>query len=193
MSERDIYIALGSNIEPERHVPAALAALATAYGPLAVSPLYRSAPVGFEGPDFVNGVVRGRTAESLSHLQAHLKALERRAGRDHTQKLATRELDLDLLLFGEETIAADGIVLPRPDILEYAFVLRPLAEIAPNVRHPETGRSLAWHWRHFEGTRIPLTPITLGGDTGSEKQGESGEESMVGVTGFEPTTPTSRT
>lgn len=175
MLERDLYIALGSNIEPERHVPAALAALAEAYGPLSVSTLYRSAPVGFEGPDFVNGVARAQTAESLSNLREHLKTLERWAGRNHTQGLATRELDLDLLLFGEERIAADGIVLPRPDILEYAFVLRPLAEIAPEVRHPETGRSFAWHWRHFEGPPAALTPIEFESDAGKtrEKAGEN--------------------
>ena len=160
MPEREIYIAIGSNIEPERHVPAALAALDAAYGPLVCSSLYRSAPIGFSGPDFVNCVVRGRTDAAPAFLREHLKTLELLAGRAHSDKLITRELDLDLLLYGEELIEGDGFIIPRPDILDYAFVLRPLAEIAPAAVHPKTGRSFAWHWAHFEGEKVPLEPIT---------------------------------
>ncbi len=166
MAERAIYIAIGSNSEPARHVSAALAKLEAGYGPLTVSPLYRSAPVGFEGPDFINGVAGGRTEAELAALRGHLKELERQAGRDQSETLATRELDLDLLLFGDAVIAQEEIVIPRPDILNYAFVLRPLAEIAPQVLHPETGRSFAWHWQHFDGERIPLQPVILSAKNG---------------------------
>ncbi len=162
MNEREIFLSIGSNIAPERHVPAALGALEAAFGSIEVSPLYRSAPVGFEGPDFVNAVVRCHTALPLARLQAQLKALEREAGRNHSERLATRELDLDILLFGDEVITTErGPVIPRPDVLEYAFVLRPLVDIAAGKTHPETGRTFAWHWRHFTGERIALEPVPL--------------------------------
>ncbi|MGH8162523.1 MAG: 2-amino-4-hydroxy-6-hydroxymethyldihydropteridine diphosphokinase [Gammaproteobacteria bacterium] len=164
MAEHEIYLSIGSNIAPERHIPAALAALEAAYGPLVVSPWYRSAPVGFEGPDFINGVVRGRTGDGFARLRERLKRLERRAGRDQSKRLATRELDLDLLLFGDEIIEEDDFAIPRPDILEYAFVLRPLAEMAPEATHPATGRSFAWHWRHFMGEQIALESVSLEGN-----------------------------
>ncbi|MGH8224598.1 MAG: 2-amino-4-hydroxy-6-hydroxymethyldihydropteridine diphosphokinase [Gammaproteobacteria bacterium] len=161
MPERDIYIAIGSNIEPERHVPAAITDLDAAYGPLVCSTLYRCAPVGFAGPDFINCVVRGKTDLPLAPLREHLKTMERLAGRDHSSRSAARELDLDLLLYGEEVIESEGFIVPRPDILDYAFVLRPLAEIAPEAMHPTTGRSFAWHWAHFEGEKVPLESVAL--------------------------------
>lgn len=163
MPERTIHIGVGSNIEPQRHVPAALASLEADYGPLIVSTLYRCAAVGLDGPCFINAVVGLRSGVALETLHEQLKALERKAGRDHSKGLAGRELDLDLLLFGEERIASGGIVIPRPDILGYAFVLRPLAEMAPDARHPVTGRSYAWHWKHFEGEDIALEPVRLDG------------------------------
>jgi len=159
MTERDIYLGLGSNIEPQRHVSEALQVLSHHYGPLTVSTLYRSEPLGMAGPDFINAVAGFTSDVALDALRARLKAVEREAGRDHSKKLVGRELDLDLLLYGQETISGRGFVVPRPDVLEYAFVLRPLAEIAPVGRHPVTGRTYAWHWQHFEGRRIALEPI----------------------------------
>ncbi|MDN5864930.1 MAG: 2-amino-4-hydroxy-6-hydroxymethyldihydropteridine diphosphokinase [Gammaproteobacteria bacterium] len=180
MPEQAIYIGIGSNVEPQRHVPAALAALGAAYGPLAISPLYRCAPVGLDGPDFINAVVRGSTLETPEALRDRLKELEREAGRDHGEKLAVRELDLDLLLYGAETVRLDGLRIPRPDILAYSFVLRPLADIAPEVIHPETGHDFAWHWAHFEGERIPLHPVELDGcGMASRKEAENGRGDRI--------------
>jgi len=159
--EREIYVAIGSNVEPLRHVPASLAALEAVCGPLAHSPAYRSSPVGFEGPDFVNCVVRGRSAASPEALTAHFKSLEKLAGRRRAVPNSSRELDLDLILFGDEIIRRDDLTVPRADILRYAFVLRPLAELAPRAVHPETGRTFAWHWEHFEGECIALEPVAL--------------------------------
>jgi len=159
--EQDIYIAIGSNVEPLRHIPAALAALDAVCGPLVCSPAYRSHPVGFEGPDFVNCVVRGRASQSPEELTARFKALEQLAGRRRRPPNSSRELDLDLALYGDAVIRREGITIPRPDVLGYAFVLRPLAELAPQARHPETGRSFAWHWEHFRGERIALERVAL--------------------------------
>ncbi|HEX5314303.1 MAG TPA: 2-amino-4-hydroxy-6-hydroxymethyldihydropteridine diphosphokinase [Gammaproteobacteria bacterium] len=161
MPERDIYIAIGSNIEPARHIPAAVAELARFYAPLARSPAYRSRALGFDGPDFVNCVVRGRSNASAATVVARLKELERAHGRREDDAIGSRALDLDLILYGTEVIAGPTLTVPRPDILEYAFVLRPLAELAPHLAHPQTGRDFAWHWRHFVGAGLPLAPESL--------------------------------
>lgn len=162
MPEVEAYIGVGSNINPQRHIPAALRALRTAFGTLDRSPAYQSPPLGFAGADFINCVVRIANRLDVVALIAKLKTLESSAGRQTRVTSRSRELDLDLLLYGDRIIHCDGIELPRPDVLEYAFVLRPLAELAPTFRHPLTGRNLAWHWEHFEGTAIALTPVTLG-------------------------------
>lgn len=161
MGEAEVYVAAGSNVEPQRHLPAALAALAAAYGSVSCSPAYRSPPVGFAGPDFVNCVVRFRTATAPEDLVRHLKSLEARAGRRGTRANASRELDLDLILYGDAVINRNGLTVPRADILRYAFVLRPLAEFAPNAVHPQTGHTFAWHWAHFDGAPVALEPIVL--------------------------------
>lgn len=161
MAEADVYVAVGSNVDPRRHLPAALAALSAAYGTVRRSPAYRSAPVGFDGPDFVNCVVHFRSTAAPEDLIRHLKSLEVLAGRHGAQTNASRELDLDLILYGDAVIAGDGVAIPRTDVLRYAFVLRPLAELAPNGVHPQTGRTFAWHWAHFEGESVRLEAVTL--------------------------------
>lgn len=161
------YIGVGSNIDPERHIPAALGALRTAFGILHVSPAYRSPPLGFEGADFINCVVGIDCNLDIAVLIGQLKALEVNAGRQTGVTPGSRELDLDLLLYGEQIIHNDGIVLPRPDVLAYAFVLRPLAELAPTFTHPGTGRTLAWHWENFTGEAVALTPVALNSAVGS--------------------------
>ena len=163
MPEVTAYIGVGSNIDPQHHVPVALRALRTTFGTLDRSPAYRSPPLGFEGADFINCVVRITGCLDVTALIAKLKALESSAGRQTRATSRSRELDLDLLLYGDGIIHRDGIALPRPDVLEYAFVLRPLAELAPAFPHPVTGRSLAWHWEHFAGAALALTPVTLSG------------------------------
>lgn len=161
MVERDIYIAIGSNVAPERHIPGALAALAADYPPLARSRTYRSAAVGFAGSDFVNCVVRGRTGLPPEEVVERLKALESLTGRRRDGGVGPRELDLDLLLYGDAIVRRADLRIPRPDILRYAFVLRPLAEIAAQVRHPETGRRFDWHWAHFDGEPLELVAVDL--------------------------------
>lgn len=163
MPEVRAYIGVGSNIDPERHIPTGLRALQNAFGALDISPAYRSPPLGFEGADFINCVAGIDCDLGITALIGTLKTLESNAGRQAQTATGSRELDLDLLLYGEQAIHCDGIVLPRPDVLEYAFVLRPLAELAPTFMHPETGHTLAWHWENFTGESVTLTPVALNG------------------------------
>ncbi len=82
------------------------------------------------------------------------------AGRQRgEEKFSSRPLDIDLLLYGNQVIDSPPLRIPRADILEYAFVLRPLAELAPELVHPLTGRKLADHWREFDQASQPLTPV----------------------------------
>ncbi len=109
---------------------------------VAVSSLYRSAPVDAAGPDYVNAVAELRTRLTPPALLAQLQAIERRAGRERPYHHAPRTLDLDLLLFGGRAIASPSLTVPHPRLALRAFVLMPLAELAPQLRLAD-GRSVA--------------------------------------------------
>lgn len=138
------YIALGSNLQqPRRQLQAAFAALARLPDTqlIARSSLYRSAPVGYVNqPDFVNAVAAIRTALTPRALLEALLAIEREHGRVREFANAPRTLDLDILLYGERVIREPGLTVPHPRMLERAFVLAPLAQIAPGVQVPGRGR-----------------------------------------------------
>ena len=138
------YIALGSNLEqPQRQLQAGFDALARLPHTelLAQSSLYRSAPVGYVNqPDFVNAVVAIRTELSPRALLDALLAIEREQGRVRAFPDAPRTLDLDIALYGKCVTSEPGLSLPHPRMHERAFVLVPLAEIAPDVLVPGYGR-----------------------------------------------------
>jgi 2-amino-4-hydroxy-6-hydroxymethyldihydropteridine diphosphokinase len=103
--------------------------------------LYRTSPVGYlEQPDFINAVASVQTTLKPQALLAALLAIENRHGRRRTMRNAPRTLDLDLLLYGEAVFDQDGLTLPHPRLHERAFVLAPLAEIAPEAMVPGMGR-----------------------------------------------------
>ena len=152
MTER-AYVGVGSNIRPERHVPRALALLRAEFGDMLVSSVYECPPVGFEGETFHNLVVSFETDLGVEPLVATLRGIEAACGRRRDEPVSpSRTLDLDLLLYGEATAAGNGIELPRDDVLAYAFVLAPLAEIAPAARHPVARRTFGELWSEFEET-----------------------------------------
>src|SRR6185312_3742051 len=141
-------IGLGSNLgRPRSHLARALARFAGMRGVrvVAVSPLYVTAPVGGPPqPDYLNCVAIVETSLAPRALLARLHAIERRAGRRRdaaAPRNAARTLDLDLLLYGGRRVHGVGMTLPHPRMHERAFVLRPLADVAPHARIP--GRGLA--------------------------------------------------
>jgi 2-amino-4-hydroxy-6-hydroxymethyldihydropteridine diphosphokinase len=138
------YVALGSNLlEPRRQLREAFDALAClpATQLVACSSLYRSAPVGYaDQPDFVNAVAAIRTALAPRALLDALLALERAHGRVREFPNAPRTLDLDIVLYGEQVIHEPGLSVPHPRMHERAFVVVPLAEIAPQAAVPGRGR-----------------------------------------------------
>lgn len=138
----DAYVGVGANLgDAVRTVREAIAALATLPQTTLErqSPLYRSAPVDAAGPDFVNAVVHLRTALAPHALLDELQGLETRFGRERPYRHAPRTLDLDLLLWSDRRCADDRLVLPHPRLHERAFVLLPLAQIAPGLVVPGRG------------------------------------------------------
>ncbi len=141
----DAFIAVGSNINPERNIAAALDLLTERVRVTGVSTFYRTAPLGRpEQPNFLNGVFRIRTALEPRTLKFEvLRDVERRLGRLRTaDRFAAREIDLDLLLYGDRTIEERGFSVPAEDI-ERPFVAIPLAELAPDYVLPRTGSPLS--------------------------------------------------
>jgi 2-amino-4-hydroxy-6-hydroxymethyldihydropteridine diphosphokinase len=138
------FVGLGANLgDPEAQVRRAIAALGDLPGTrlVAASSLYRSAPVGVgEQPDFINAVAKIETTLGARALLDELLTAEARFGRERPSPGAPRTLDLDLLLYGERVIEEPGLVVPHPRMHERAFVLLPLAEIAPDVAIPGKGR-----------------------------------------------------
>lgn len=155
-----VYLSLGSNIEREKHIRGALHELEKHYGDLLVSTVYESEAVGFSGDAFYNLVVGIDTDKRVATLAAEMRAIEEAHGRDRQgPKFSSRTLDIDILTYGNACGEIDGVVLPRDEILKNAFVLRPLADIAGNDRHPETTRSFAEHWDAYDQKKQKLWPI----------------------------------
>ena len=154
-----VYLGLGSNIDAENNLRLAIRELRRRFGDLIVSPVYRSAPIGFDGPDFLNLVVAMSTDADPLQLLEQIEQIHEAAGRSRgPDKFRSRPLDIDLLLYGDRVEPDPPLRLPRKDVLEYGFVLRPLADIAPDLVHPISGRTIGEHWRDFDGERHPLTP-----------------------------------
>ena len=156
------YLSLGSNIEPQRYLRAALAELRQRFGELQVSPAYRSKSVGFDGPDFVNLAVGMETDLSPEALNEWLHALEDRHGRRRdVPRYADRTLDVDIVLYDDLVRRGEGhLDIPRKE-LKHAFVLRPIADIAPGLRHPIDGRTMAELWAAFPAESEPLVAEPL--------------------------------
>lgn len=156
----DVYVSAGSNIAPWENLQLASRELTRRFGPLAISGVYRNPPVGFTGDDFLNLVLRFRTAEPPAAVVAELERLHVLAGRVRgTEPFSPRTLDLDLLLYGDAIIPERAIRVPREDILKYGFVLGPLAELAPDLPHPVTGQTMAELWARFDQRSSPLERV----------------------------------
>ena len=155
-----VFIGVGSNVEPEHNIARGVAQLRAAFGPILCSPVYTNPATGFVGDNFYNLVIGFDTALALDAIGARLREIEQAHGRHRGEaKFAPRTLDLDLLTYGDTVLTTAQLTLPRADILEYAFVLRPLADIAPDERHPLTHATYRELWQHRERESVPMTRV----------------------------------
>ena len=144
------WISVGSNVDRERNIRLAIDNLQQAFGELVLSPVYRTRAEGFKGDDFLNLVIGVETELSLENLRQHMRDIEDRQGRIRgDNKFASRTLDLDLLTWGNLVDQERGI--PRDEILKYAFVLKPLADVAPEEFYPGSEQTYAQLWAAFPG------------------------------------------
>lgn len=156
-----VYVSVGSNIDRENNIRGAVQTLRKRYTFLTLSPVYETPAEGFDGAAFYNLVVGFDTDDTLERVRQTLADIETAHGRKRGgARFSARTLDLDLLLYGELMHHADGVDIPRGEITKYAFVLGPLAEIAPDLKHPETGERLRAMWDNFTGRR-DLQPVAL--------------------------------
>lgn len=157
-----VYLSLGSNIEPKRHLRAAIEALHAQFGDLLVSSVYRTEAIGFDGSAFLNMALGLDTDWTPEELDRWLHALEDREGRRRdVERYSSRTLDIDIILFGDLIVRGPGhLEIPR-DELKHAFVLAPLAEIAPYARHPQSGKSMAELWQAHAQSGAALELVGL--------------------------------
>ena len=137
------YIGIGANLgDRRRTIDSAIEALAAREGidVLRTSSLYRTESIGADGPDYLNAVVEVRSALEPLALVKVLQAIEAAHGRERSYPNAPRTLDLDLLLYGERKLSSSNLQVPHPRLHLRAFVLRPLAELAPELIVPGHGR-----------------------------------------------------
>lgn len=155
-----VYLSLGSNIDREQHICSALDALSDNFGELEISTVFESIAVGFEGDSFYNLVVGIQADQSVGEITKILKHIEDCNGRDRSApKFGPRSLDIDILTVDDLVGEIDGIRLPRNEVLKNAFVLQPLAELAPQMLHPETHQTMAEHWQAFDKQSQKLWPV----------------------------------
>ncbi|MFC3034171.1 2-amino-4-hydroxy-6-hydroxymethyldihydropteridine diphosphokinase [Pseudoalteromonas fenneropenaei] len=155
----DIYISIGSNVEREKHFRAGLASLIAYFPKYRHSSVFESEAVGFKGRNFYNSVFYANTELSLAETCALLKELEKQHGRKASdKKFSPRTLDLDLLLY--DTVICDTPAqLPRGEICTNAFVLQPLAELAPHLPHPCQGKTMAELWQAYDKSQQKLWKV----------------------------------
>jgi 2-amino-4-hydroxy-6-hydroxymethyldihydropteridine diphosphokinase len=155
-----VYVAVGSNVEPERNLGLATRELRREFPDVRFSPWYRNRAVGFEGADFINLVAGFTTELSIEDVIARLHAIESLCGRPRdAPRWAPRSMDLDILLYGDMICDEPRLKLPRPDLVKRAFMLGPLADLAPDLVHPTEKLTIGEIWRRFDRAAHPLVAI----------------------------------
>ena len=155
-----VYLGVGSNVDRNANICAGLHALEAACGSLRLSSVYESAAQGFDGDPFLNLVVGLDTALGVGELFNDLRTLEFDMGRPtQATRFSPRTLDIDILCYADLHGVVEGVALPRSEVTENAFVLRPLSELAPDDIHPPTGKSYAALWKNYPIEQQPLSRV----------------------------------
>jgi len=154
----DVFVAAGSNVEPERNLTRAVEEMRREFPDIRFSSWYRNPAVGFQGDDFINFVAGFTTDLPVRDVIQRLQAIETVCGRPReAPRWAPRSMDLDILLYDALVLDEPRLKLPRPDLLKRAFMLGPLAEIAPDLVHPTLGVTIGELWQRFDQAAHPMT------------------------------------
>ncbi len=146
-----VYVSVGSNIDPAENIRSAMRVFGQHYPAFELSSVYESEAVGFEGDNFYNFVIGFETADKVQQVAQVLRDIEDRHARDRRgPRFSARTIDFDLLLY--DNLMAPEMNIPRDEITKNAFVLQPLAELAPDAIHPLYQQSFAELWRRFDNT-----------------------------------------
>ncbi|PKF61695.1 2-amino-4-hydroxy-6-hydroxymethyldihydropteridine diphosphokinase [Psychromonas sp. psych-6C06] len=153
-----VFVGIGSSINRTKNIQLGIIALQTTFGELAISPVYESEAVGFSGGNFYNLVVSFESQLTAKQIINTLKKIELQQGRpEKAIKFAPRTLDLDLLL--HDQLIDNSLDIPRAEILRNAFVLQPLADIAPQLEHPTAQKTYRQLWHDFPKDQQKLWSI----------------------------------
>ncbi len=157
-----VYVGLGSNVDREKNILLGIREMRRVFGGLELSPVYESEAVGFHGGDFLNLVISFKTVKPVRDVVLALRAIEDRLGRDRSlPRFSHRSIDLDILTYDDLQIDEPGLQIPRKEILENAFVLRPLQDIAAGTLHPVLKQSYADLWAEMKPGAIATRVIKL--------------------------------
>jgi len=155
-----VYLSIGSNIEAEKYIRSCIAVLREVYPEMQVSCVYESEAVGFQGDNFLNLVVGFDTDLSVEGIHEQMNEIEEMHGRLRgSDSFMARTLDIDLLLYDDLILENDELHIPRREIEEYAFVLLPLTELAPDLAYPLTGETYSEMWERFDKGDQNLWPV----------------------------------
>jgi 2-amino-4-hydroxy-6-hydroxymethyldihydropteridine pyrophosphokinase len=157
-----VYVSIGSNIGREQNIRAGVAELRARFGTLILSSVYESEAVGFDGDSFYNLVAGFDTALAPQQVAEALRVIEEAHGRVRNgPRFSSRTLDIDLLLYDDLILHEGKLEIPRDEITKNAFVLWPLAEIAPQLKHPQQGVTYGELWATFDRQSQPLWPVAF--------------------------------
>ena len=155
MTTTKVYLGIGSNIDRENNIRGGLRELKSRYGELQISPVYESKAFGFDGDNFYNLVIGFNTDFGVNELEDQLREIEYQFGRKQNEtRYSSRTLDIDLLLYGD--LVSEKYHVPRDDIIEYGFVLKPLCDIEPDLIYPVTGETMCTLWKKFDSSKQPV-------------------------------------
>ena len=158
MSIAKVYLGIGSNIDREINIRDGLKEFESRYGELTVSPVYESEAYGFEGDSFYNLVAGLKTELDIDVLVKQLRDIEYQFGRRQSEtRYSSRTLDIDLLLFAD--LVSEKHHVPRSDIMEFGFVLKPLCDLEPELQHPITGETMHQLWKKFDSSRHAMSQV----------------------------------
>lgn len=149
-----VVLGLGSNINREKNIRFAVGKIRNLYDDIEISPVYETTAIGFAGAAFFNLVLGFKTSASLRDIRDELQHIEAMAGRIRGKKsFDNRLLDIDVILFGDKNLRPDGVNIPRDEIEKYAYVLKPLSDLYPMLKHPISGINFQQMWVDFDNTQ----------------------------------------